>query len=145
MEVPLIRPATPSDVPSLLVIEAQSFSCPHWEAQDFLRYATTVADIGGAIAGLIVTRELFAGDSQAPAEVEILNLVVASSFRRLGIASRLLQARLQRPAIYFLEVRESNLAAQALYRQFGFTQIGFRPDYYRSPAESALVMQVKRC
>ena len=39
-----------------------------------------------------------------------------------------------------LEVRMSNLAAIALYRQMGFETMAIRKDYYRSPREDALVM-----
>jgi ribosomal-protein-alanine N-acetyltransferase len=40
----------------------------------------------------------------------------------------------------FLEVRESNLAAQRLYGGLGFRPIGQRPNYYRSPRENGLVL-----
>ena len=39
-----------------------------------------------------------------------------------------------------LEVRASNVAAQALYRRFGFVPAGARKDYYRDPTEDALVL-----
>ena len=37
-----------------------------------------------------------------------------------------------------LEVRVSNVAAQALYRRFGFAPVGLRKNYYRN--EDAMVM-----
>jgi ribosomal-protein-alanine N-acetyltransferase len=39
----------------------------------------------------------------------------------------------------FLEVRESNSAALALYEALGFLPIGRRPSYYREPVEAALL------
>jgi ribosomal-protein-alanine N-acetyltransferase len=39
-----------------------------------------------------------------------------------------------------LEVRAGNLAAQALYRGFGFEVAGRRPRYYTDDGEDALVM-----
>jgi ribosomal-protein-alanine N-acetyltransferase len=42
----------------------------------------------------------------------------------------------------FLEVRESNAAAIALYKSRGFTQISVRNGYYRRPVENALVMRL---
>ena len=39
-----------------------------------------------------------------------------------------------------LEVRASNVAAQALYRRFGFVPVGTRKGYYRNPDEDALVL-----
>ena len=41
----------------------------------------------------------------------------------------------------FLEVRESNSAARALYGSRGFTEIDRRRNYYRRPVEDALVMR----
>ncbi len=40
----------------------------------------------------------------------------------------------------YLEVRESNKAAQALYYSFGFEAVGRRIGYYRSPRENAILM-----
>jgi ribosomal-protein-alanine N-acetyltransferase len=39
-----------------------------------------------------------------------------------------------------LEVRASNEAAQALYRRFGFVDVGRRPRYYTDDNEDALIM-----
>jgi ribosomal-protein-alanine N-acetyltransferase len=41
----------------------------------------------------------------------------------------------------FLEVRESNAVAIAMYEQFGFIKISTRKKYYDSPVEDGLVMQ----
>ena len=41
----------------------------------------------------------------------------------------------------FLEVRESNAAAIAMYEQFGFIKISTRKKYYDSPVEDGLVMK----
>jgi ribosomal-protein-alanine N-acetyltransferase len=39
-------------------------------------------------------------------------------------------------------VRESNVAAQTLYRDFGFDQAGRRPHYYIDNNEDALIMSL---
>jgi ribosomal-protein-alanine N-acetyltransferase len=39
-----------------------------------------------------------------------------------------------------LEVRAGNVAAQSLYRRFGFEVVGRRRQYYRDPVEDALLM-----
>ena len=142
---PLIRQANPADVPILVEIEQASFSHPSWTGRDFMANECQIAEVDSQIAGFLVSRQVFPGDAQTPPEREILNLAVAPSFRRIGIASALLQHQLTQKAIYFLEVRESNVAAQALYRRFGFIEIGRRPSYYRSPVETALVMRLKWC
>lgn len=138
-----IRPSKPGDLDALLRIEAASFSDPNWRADDFSRYRSVVAELDGQIAGFLVSRQAFIGDHTGPAEREILNIAVAPRFRRIGIATALLQHELQSEVTHFLEVRESNVAAQALYRKLGFSEIGRRPKYYEKPEETAIVMQLK--
>jgi ribosomal-protein-alanine N-acetyltransferase len=79
-------------------------------------------------------------------EWHIHNVATHPNFRRQGIARALLcegrtlaQARGARCAI--LEVRMSNLPAQCLYRQLGFSVCGRRKDYYTNPREDALLMR----
>ena len=141
----LIRAAKRKDAEKLVAIEQQSFSDPNWKAGEFFKHNTIVAEVEGRIAGFLVSRQTFAGDTTSPAEREILNLAVAPPFRRSGIASALLTEELRIQADFFLEVRESNLAAQALYRRFGFTEVGRRAGYYRLPVETAIVMKMKKC
>ena len=48
------------------------------------------------------------------------------------------------PRALFLEVDETNAAAIALYRRFGFREVGKRPRYYQSAdgaRSGALVMR----
>ena len=40
----------------------------------------------------------------------------------------------------YLEVRESNLAARALYEAVGFVTDGTRPGFYQDPREDAKIM-----
>ncbi len=77
--------------------------------------------------------------STASDEKEILNIAVHPAFRRRGIALALLAA-CSAPTT-FLEVRETNLGARALYRQAGFQEVGLRKAYYRNPGEAAIVMR----
>jgi len=140
----LIRAAKRKDAEKLIAIEQQSFSDPNWKAGEFFKYDTIVAEISGQIAGFLVARQTFAGDNVSLPEREILNLAVALPFRRLGVASSLLKEELRTAADFFLEVRESNLAAQALYRRFGFIEVGRRARYYRFPTETAIVMKMKK-
>jgi ribosomal-protein-alanine N-acetyltransferase len=41
----------------------------------------------------------------------------------------------------YLEVRESNVAAQRLYAGFGFREVGRRRRYYQRPVEDAVVLR----
>ncbi|HFI0567701.1 TPA: ribosomal protein S18-alanine N-acetyltransferase [Streptococcus suis] len=77
-------------------------------------------------------------------EMEILQIVVKADFQRLGIASQLMAAVMDWEGDIFLEVRESNSAAQALYTRQHFTKIGKRKDYYRNPVEDAVIMKRER-
>src|SRR6266404_2477398 len=81
-------------------------------------------------------------------EAEILDLAVAQAHRRKGHARFLLERFLQLAAKngvreVFLEVRESNAAAIALYSNFGFSRAGRRPNYYSHPTEAALLLKRK--
>ena len=65
--------------------------------------------------------------------------------RRQGVATALLRAAsLQRFDQIFLEVRESNAAARALYSAIGFIGSGIRPNYYDCPREAGIVMKLQK-
>ena len=140
-----IRPAEPEDVPRLLEIEHESFAAPRWKAVDFLQNDCLVAEVDDQIAGFLVSRHVYSGDAYNSAEREILNVAVAPLFRRLGVATALISEELKGTKEVFLEVRESNVAAQELYRKLGFVEVGRRADYYESPPETAIVMKMKWC
>lgn len=77
-------------------------------------------------------------------EMEILQIAVRADFQRLGIASQLMAAVMDWEGDIFLEVRESNRAAHALYTRQHFTKIGKRKEYYRHPVEDAVMMKRER-
>jgi [ribosomal protein S18]-alanine N-acetyltransferase len=140
---PLVRKAAEEDLPAILDIEQEAFSDSHWGAEDFAADDCLVAELDGRIVGFLVSRQTFPAAAGARAEREILNVAVRPGYRRSGIATALLKRELRHPAVYFLEVRASNLAAQQLYRKFGFVEVGRRPEYYEFPVETAIVMQMK--
>jgi ribosomal-protein-alanine N-acetyltransferase len=149
-----IRRCVPQDLERIAAIERVSFSDP-WSFETFsatlaLRHLRfLVAEEGG--------RDVEAGGS-APTlvgyvvalvmadEGEIADVAVAPSARRRGIARALLERMMAEVmeggvrALY-LEVRESNAAARALYRALGFEQVGRRRGYYQHPSEDALVLR----
>ena len=78
-------------------------------------------------------------------EGEIVNVATHPDHRRRGYARAVLAALLERArqagvVTLTLEVRESNLAAQALYESFGFRTVGKRKDFYSRPREDAIIM-----
>ena len=81
-------------------------------------------------------------------EAEILDVAVPARHRRKGYGRLLLKnflalAQKRGTSEIFLEVRESNVAALSLYREFGFEAAGRRPNYYRDPMEAALLLRLK--
>ena len=77
-------------------------------------------------------------------EWELENVVVESTLRRKGVGTRLLnelltRARATNSESVFLEVRESNQAARALYTKWGFEQVARRKGYYTNPPEDAIL------
>jgi ribosomal-protein-alanine N-acetyltransferase len=82
----------------------------------------------------------------AAGEAHLLNLSVAGAAHRRGHGSALLREVMRRAGLHacrslFLEVRPSNLEAQALYARFGFRRIAVRRGYYPTHGgrEDALV------
>jgi ribosomal-protein-alanine N-acetyltransferase len=81
-------------------------------------------------------------------ECHLMNIAVAPAFQGKGLGRAMLvealaQARQRGASVIFLEVRSSNLHAQALYSSLGFKQYDVRHHYYRSPKgrEDACLMQ----
>lgn len=73
----------------------------------------------------------------------LMNIAVDPAYRRLGIASELVNRSLERigsAAPVTLEVRTSNRAAIELYRRLDFRPAGVRPGYYPDDGEDALLM-----
>ena len=75
----------------------------------------------------------------------ITNVAVFPEYRRLGVAAKIIDvymnfAAANDLAFLTLEVRPSNAAAIALYRRFGFEEVGRRKNYYDLPKEDALIL-----
>jgi len=82
-------------------------------------------------------------------EAHISTLAVHPEWRGRGLGELLLvalieAARLRGAVEATLEVRVSNLVAQALYRKHGFAQVGRRKAYYTDNREDALIMTTPR-
>lgn len=80
-------------------------------------------------------------------ELDILNFGVFTRFRRRGIGNAVFSKLLSQfvPAsvkTVWLEVRESNVEAMRFYQKRGFAPIQVRKNFYRQPAENALVMKM---
>lgn len=78
-------------------------------------------------------------------ECEIINVAVLPESSNQGIGKELMQASLlflqeKSTEKVYLEVRESNQKALALYGYYDFQPIGIRRQYYGNPIEDAIVM-----
>ncbi len=127
-----VRAGIAADLPNVRCIQELSPEAAQWQlsADEFL-----VAEHQGALAGFLIWR------AAVPEEIEILNLAVHPAYRRLGIARALISSL--PGCTVFLEVRESNHAARALYRSAGFRETGVRPGYYQYPPEAAIAMRLE--
>lgn len=97
-----------------------------------------VARSGGHVVG-------HAGLMFAATDGHITTIAVDPAWQRRGIGAHLLLALVDQAvehgaADLTLEVRASNVAAQALYRRFGFHDAGVRKGYYQEDGEDALIM-----
>lgn len=147
-----IRPMAAGDLERVHEIDVLSFSAP-WPLSSY-RFElfenpagrlwvaeAQPAEAAAQIVGMIVVWLIVD-------EAHIATLAVDPSFRGHGIGQRLLFRALSdcvgwgaRSAT--LEVRASNLAAQSLYRDFGFEVVGQRPHYYIDNDEDALIMTLE--
>lgn len=103
-------------------------------------------DMNPAVERIVGFAALSAIMTVGTGESTMENMAVAEPWRKQGIGGRLLSAgllwcRAHAALSVFLEVRETNRVAIALYERAGFPVVGRRPAYYRDPAEAALQMQ----
>ena len=143
-----VRPLVPFDLPIAAALHAASFEQP-WNETSI---AGLLAMPGGfgfvAVADaqpVGLTIALATGE-----EAEILTLGVLPRFRRRGVGRSLLAAvtdRLARAggARLLLEVAADNVAAQALYRDAGFREVGRRPGYYQRASGQAVDALLLAC
>ena len=139
----VLRRATEKDIAAIHAIEVASFSDP-WSAASFRsmlaqpQVRATVALRDGVLVGYAVAWVI-------ADEAELANLAVAPAARGAGVGAALTRELLSAidaagGATVYLEVREGNSAALALYRGLGFDESGRRKGYYRRPVEDAIVM-----
>ncbi len=144
----VIRKMTVKDVPAVSQIDKLSFTMP-WPEHSF-QYEVAENRVARCfvaetedhrIAAMIVSWIIVD-------EMHIATIATHPDYRRQGIGEQILRDALLdgRDAgahLAFLEVRESNEAAQTMYRKFGFRVSGKRPRYYRDNNEDAILMTLQ--
>jgi [ribosomal protein S18]-alanine N-acetyltransferase len=142
-----VRDLRAGDIDAVLAIQQHSVTASVWTREHYLmltrrqndrRHALVIED-EGVVGGFIVGSKV--GD-----EWEIENVAVKPDARRRGLGSHLVGefinlAKVIGAKAIFLEVRESNRAARALYEKWAFTEEGRRKFYYKDPEEDALVLK----
>jgi ribosomal-protein-alanine N-acetyltransferase len=136
------------DVEAVAALERELFPRDPWSAEQFWSELAhvpatrwyAVHESGSSIDGYV---GLFA----VPPEGDVQTVAVAASAQGRGVGRRLLDALVAEATDrgctqVFLEVREGNAAALALYAGAGFEQQGRRRDYY-GHGQDALVLRLR--
>ena len=152
----LVRAARAADLDAVLAIEQSSFADP-WGRDSFeyaveldrMLFLVAVEDSttalgqaaagGGQLLGYVVVLLLLD-------EAEVADIAVAPEARGRRVGGRLLdrateEAYARGVRTLYLEVRESNVPARALYDSRSFAHVGRRRGYYHHPDEDALLMR----
>jgi ribosomal-protein-alanine N-acetyltransferase len=140
-----IRPGTSADLPAMMTLEKHAVTVARWSQEQYetLFRASSpprvalIIEEDAQVQGFLIARVV-------EKEWEIENIAITGPARRRGLGTRLLGelldlARARGAEAVFLEVRESNRAAQALYEKCLFLESGRRRSYYKGPEEDAIL------
>ena len=144
MAEPVLRRMTLLDVPAVHRLEQAIFSMP-WSEKDFV-YEMTENKVARYLvieeAGEIIA---FAGAHIILDQAHVTNIAVRQDCRGRGLGRMITRALMQYAsnlgAEYLtLEVRQSNVTAQNLYKSLGFVKVNVRKRYYEDTGEDAWLM-----
>lgn len=140
-----VREAAENDISTIVEIENRMMSMP-WSFCSFHEASVSrntkfyIAQENDKIAGYAVFYLM-------PPEAELPDIVVDDCFLRQGVASLIMDKAIEDfkaagISDVFLEVRENNEPAKALYAKYGFEEIGIRKNFYSNPVENAICMRL---
>jgi ribosomal-protein-alanine N-acetyltransferase len=134
-----------ADLDAVMAAETGAYSHP-WSRGNFIDSLASnyLAEVmTGDDMGLVAYFVAMSGVD----ELHLLNLTVATAWQGQGYGSAMLRAVQGQAATLglsslWLEVRQSNSRARALYRRRGFAEVGVRKGYYPAALqrEDAVVM-----
>jgi ribosomal-protein-alanine N-acetyltransferase len=149
----VIRKMVDADIPEVSRLDKNSFTLPWPEKSYYFEVnrnqfsrcwvaETETWEHKTVIAGMIVVWLIVD-------EVHIATFAIHPDYRKQKIGQRLLAHTLieafhSGALKSFLEVRSGNSAARALYRKFGYEEIGIRKHYYKDNAEDAVMMNLEK-
>jgi [ribosomal protein S18]-alanine N-acetyltransferase len=138
------RPMRMDDLDAIMEIELQIYPYP-WTRGNFSDSLNS-----GYSAWVLMHNKEIIGYSLMMIvldEAHLLNLSIAKTYQKLGLGRTLLEhmvniAKKNQMANMFLEVRQSNISAIALYENMGFNEMAIRRNYYLavSGREDAILM-----
>lgn len=141
--MPVVRRATETDIEAIAKMEMKIFS-DAWTLNNV--YETfcqpqafiVVAEQKEEIVGYCIVYYVLD-------EGEIARIAVDSKCRRQGVGRQILEhvkeiCKEKEITRLLLDVRESNSAARAFYKHYGFCEDGIRKNFYEMPREHAVLM-----
>lgn len=145
MAEPFVRPIEERDVEGIHEIETLCFPMP-WSRESILH------DIRENVVARWLVLDDGSGNVLAYAgmwfvldEAHVCNVAVHPDVQGRGYGHRIFEALIDLAqensmSMMTLEVRRSNVRAQALYHACGFLDVGYRKRYYEDNREDALIM-----
>lgn len=139
----VIRPMQADDIDQIFAIEGACFAAP-WSIGTWTEVLVDpytynfVLEEDGTVLGYGLLWVLLD-------ESHVINIAVDPSRQGEGFGRQLMEHLIAIAAslgimAMTLEVRESNIAARALYESLGFEVAGRRPNYYQAEHEDGLIM-----
>jgi N6-L-threonylcarbamoyladenine synthase len=142
-----LKKLTTADLEQVMRLENALFESEAWSSKTMAAELSAANSFYIGVFGLELLG--YAGLRVSPADFasDVLTIGVSKDQQGKGIGRRLMTellafAKRSGSEQVFLEVKESNAAAIALYKSLGFEQIDLRKKYYQPSGENAVVMKL---
>ncbi|MGP3914831.1 ribosomal protein S18-alanine N-acetyltransferase [Nonomuraea sp. 10N515B] len=136
---------TEADLPAVMEIERATFPLDAW-SESMMRGELADMPRSRHYVVALVDDEIvaYAGLAAAADQADVQTIAVLEKHQGTGIGSAMLtellaEARRRGAREIFLEVRADNPRAQAVYRHFGFEEIGTRRRYYDDGTDAIMM------
>ena len=151
-----IRRGQRSDLDAVMALERGVEEAPHWNEEDYrsavreecaaVHRLLVIAEYAGELVGFAVGKVIDVGSDST---TELESVVVQRRARRMGVGKALCEGviawgREEGAVDVELEVRSRNVPARAFYQNLGFIEVGVRKNYYSTPPDDAVLMNLRR-